>query len=112
MSSLDQSGLDGGLVLTPLPVNQHVEEDPQGTHQATGLLTKEVGSSATTESFGNQLRDKAINPQWDQVHPVWNARFFKVYSSVWHSDLQSVSSVSQSESKVWQFHLLTSLSLW
>ena len=50
-SSLDVSGLNGGLVLTPLLVSQHVEEDTQGTHQTAGLLTKEVGSSATTETL-------------------------------------------------------------
>ena len=50
-SSLDESGLNGGLVLTPLLVSQHVEEDMQGTHQTAGLLTEEVGSSATTETL-------------------------------------------------------------
>ena len=50
-SSLDESGLNGGLVLTALLISQHVEEDTQGTHQAAGLLTKEVGSSATTKTL-------------------------------------------------------------
>ena len=49
-SSLDESGLNGGLVLTPLLVSQHVE-DTQGTHQTADLLMEEVGSSATMETL-------------------------------------------------------------